>query len=303
VKIPNELTETVERVHGEQGRQWLVALPALLLEFSQRWSLELEQPFENLSYNFVVPGRTAQGAAIVLKLGVPCRELLTEAAALKFFAGDGAVRLLDHEAARGALLLERALPGAPLYSLPDNVEATHIAATLMQRLWREPPAEHVFPSLAVWFQAFARLRRNFNGGSGPFPPELIALAEQTFFELSRSAEHTVLLHGDLHHANILASTNGWIAIDPKGVAGDPGYEIGPFMLNQLPSGVADSTVQELFNQRLSIFAAELQISQTRLAAWAFCYAALSALWEFEDSGDWRDGIHLAQLFEQVWQSS
>ncbi len=298
--IPNSLKETVERVYGEQGRQWLVTLPALLLECCQRWSLELGPPFENLSYNLAIPGQTAQGAAIVLKLGVPCRELQTEAAALRLFEGSGAVRLLDQDATSGALLLERVLPGTPIYNLQEDAEATRTAATLMQRLWREPPVVHPFPSLAVWFRAFARLRSRFNGGSGPFPAELIAHAERTFYELDQSAERAVILHGDLHHDNILASTRrGWVVIDPKGIVGDPGYEVGTFMLNQLPAGAGDAVVQEIFNQRLSIFSAELQISRARLANWAFCHAVLSALWSFEDSEEWRHTIRLAKLFEQV----
>jgi streptomycin 6-kinase len=300
VTIPDGFKETVERVHGEQGRQWLASLPALLLECQQRWSLKLERPFENPSYNLVIPGRRTRGAKVVLKLGVPCRELQTEAAALGLFAGSGAVRLLDHDAPRGALLLERLLPGTPLHSLQGNAEATHTAATLMQRLWREPPAGHPFPSLAVWFQAFALLRSRFNGETGPFPPELIARAEHTFLELDRSAERAVLLHGDLHHDNILASTrDGWLAIDPKGIVGDPGYEVGTFMLNQLPIGVADEVVRELLKQRLSIFSAELRISRTRLARWAFCHAVLSALWSFEESAEWCGTMRLAKLLEQI----
>src|SRR5262249_28238741 len=141
----------------------------------------------------------AQGAAVVLKLGVPCRESLTEAAALSLFDGQGAVRLLDHDAAGGALLLERALPGTPLYSLQGEAEATRTAATLMQRLWREPPVGHTFPSLEIWFRAFTQLRQRFNGESGPFPPELIVQAERSLVELNSSAERSLILHGDLHH--------------------------------------------------------------------------------------------------------
>jgi streptomycin 6-kinase len=298
VQVPSDLKETIERVYGEQGRQWLATLPTLLLECRQRWSLELERPFENLSYNFVIPARTAQGAAVVLKLGVPCRELQTEAAALDLFEGNGVVRLLDHDVPRGALLIERVLPGAPLGNSRGNAEATRIAATLMQRLWREPPTGHSFPSLALWFEAFARLRQQFNGASGPFPPEIIARAEHTFAELNDSAERAVLLHGDLHHDNILASAvSGWVAIDPKGIVGDPGYEVGTFMLNQLPIGAADLVVCELLDQRLAIFAAELQISRERLAGWAFCQAVLSAVWSFEEAAEWRGTIRLARLLE------
>ena len=77
VQVPNHLKETVARVHGEAGRRWLGALPTLLGECRERWSLELAEPFDNLSYHLVVPGRSRQGTEVGLKLGVPCGVLLT----------------------------------------------------------------------------------------------------------------------------------------------------------------------------------------------------------------------------------
>lgn len=281
MQIPQNLKETVERVSGESGRQWLVTLPALISGCRARWSLELDKPFENLSYHLVLPGRMPDGTEIVLKLGVPCRELLTEAAALNLFAGTGgAVSLLDADAPRGILLMERLTPGTPLYELQGDAEATYIAAALMLRLWRTPPAEHSFPSLAVWFRAFERLREKFDGGRGFLPVELIARAARAFAELNTASDAEMILHGDLHHGNILYSaSDGWMAIDPKGICGDPGYEIGSFMLNELPARTSDSVAREILSRRLSIFSDVLQIGRARLAGWAFCHAALSAVWD------------------------
>lgn len=241
------------------------------------------------------------GIEIVLKLGVPCPELNTEAAALKLCDGKGAVRLLDHDAPRGILLLERVAPGTPLYKLQEDTEATRTAATLMRRLWQcTPPAAHSFPPLTVWFRAFALLRDRFDGGSGPFPAELISKAEDTFAELNATSDSSVILHGDLHHANILFSEKrGWVAIDPKGIVGDPGYEISPFMLNQLPCNTAESAIMEMLDRRLSIFADELSIRRERLARWAFCHAVLSAVWDFEESAEWYDTVCLAGMLERL----
>ena len=300
MQIPDDLKERIERVHGAAGRTWLAQLPALLAECRARWALKLDEPFENLSYNLVMPGRNALGAEIVLKVGVPCRELRTEAAALELFAGRGAVRLLADDAPRGILLLERVTPGRPLQELQADAEATRTAATLMRRLWRAVPPAHTFPTLAVWFRAFQKLRQQFDGGTGPFPPDIIARAERVFAELNAATARHVILHGDLHHMNILSSGRGdWLAIDPKGLCGDAGYEVGSFMLNQLPSE-ADAIMQ-ILAQRLSIFATELQMSRARLAGWAFCHAVLSAVWNFEEADDWRDAIRLAQLLEQLLQ--
>jgi len=300
MQMPKHLRETVARVYNERGHQWLIDLSALITECRERWSLELDEPFENLSYNLVLPGRMPDGTEVVLKLGVPCRELFTEASALRLFAGVGAVRLLSADAARGILLTERITPGTPLHSLQGDAEATHIAAVLMLRLWRKPPAKHSFSSLAVWFRAFERLRSKFDGGSGPFPPELIARAECTFAELNTSSDGDVILHGDLHHGNILYSANsGWVAIDPKGICGDPGYEVGSFMLNGLPTEVSDSVIREIFDERLSIFSNVFQTGRERLAGWAFCHAVLSAVWDFEESAEWHGTIRLARIVERL----
>lgn len=300
MQIPSVLQDTVVRTHGAAGRAWLAALPDTLRECQARWGLELDEPFANLSYNLVLPGRTAAGAESVLKVGVPCRELLTEVAALEVFDGHGAVRLLDHEAARGMLLLERIMPGTLLYEVQRDPAATGTAATLMRQLWRTPPVEHSCLALTVWFRAFERFRQQFGDGNGPFPAGLIARAERTFVALNSSSQQSVILHGDLHHGNILFSADkGWLAIDPKGLCGDPGYEVGTFMLNQLPVGATDAETLDVMAQRLLIFADELQMERARLARWAFCHAVLSALWSLEDGDDWRATIRLAQLLEQL----
>jgi streptomycin 6-kinase len=300
INIPDILKEKVVRVHGDVGQQWLMMLPALLSECRARWSLELGDPFKNLSYNLALPGRMNDGTEIVLKVGVPCRELSTEAAALRLFDGEGAVRLLDSDAPRGILLLERIAPGTPLYKLLEDGEATRTAAGLMRRLWRTPPAEHPFPTIAIWFNAIEQLRKRFDGGCGPFPQELIMKAESTLAALVSSSDRQVILHGDLHHANILFSAKrGWVAIDPKGIVGDPGYEVGSFMLNRLPAGAGESTTMQLLSRRLSIFSEELGIDRERLARWAFCHAVLSAVWDFEEAAEWHGTIQRARMFEQL----
>jgi streptomycin 6-kinase len=301
--VPPELREKVARVHGERGRQWLANVPALVNECRQRWSLQLDKPFVNLAYNLVIPGRTSKGVEVVLKLGVPCRELTTEAQALEFFAANGAAGLLDHDTSLGALLMERAIPGTLVCELQNETDSAITAARLMKRLWREPAAGHSFPSLAVWFSAFERFRphtEKLPPDEGSIPLELIVSAKQIVRDLLTATERTVILHGDLHHANILFSEDhGWVAIDPKGVAGDPAYDVASFMLNLVPRGAPDSVVKELLNQRLSIFSSELGMKRELLVRWAFCHAVLSALWDLEESADPSHTIFVAKIMKRL----
>lgn len=207
---------------------------------------------------------------VVVKRGPGVRE---EARALKAFRGEGVVRLLEHD--DDALVLERVLPGTPLVSVADDDEATQIAAGVMRRLWRPAPAG--FPTVADWGEGFARHRAAHDGGSGPLDPSLFERAERLFGELCASQAAPVLLHGDLHHFNVLRGAD-WVAIDPKGVVGEPCYEPGALLRNPYP----DLPSRARTARRLDVLASELAFDRGRLRDWAFAQAVLSAVWHVED---------------------
>ena len=188
-----------------------------------------------LSFNWVAAVRRADGSPAVLKLGVPSSEhLAEEAAALTSFAGAGAVRLLDRDAGRGALLLERAHPGTMLRDLVParDEEATAVAVGILRRLHVEPAAGGPLPDLVRYGGAFRRLPREHP----LLPRRLVDRAARLFDELCATAPARVVLHGDLHHGNILrADREPWLAIDPHGVIGDPGYEIARCCTTRTPA--------------------------------------------------------------------
>src|SRR4029078_7280164 len=101
-----------------QGEEWLRSLPQLLREFENRWKLAIGPPFE-LSFNYVAPAVDVSGNSVVLKAGVPRRELISEINALRLYDGDGAVRLLDFDTEKGVMLLERLIPGRSLQTFSD----------------------------------------------------------------------------------------------------------------------------------------------------------------------------------------
>ena len=233
--LPDKFVTTVRGTFGAAGETLLRELPRIVAESEIRWGLELFSHFPNLSFNYVVPGRRRDGTEIVLKIGVPDnRELLTEIEALRVFDGQMMVRLIDAVPEKGVFLLERISPGVSLTGENDDVVATRIAAQTMQGLMPAVPEKHSFPSVAKWFEGLTRLRSRFDGRSGPFPEELVSLAEDLSTQLLASTEGEVLLHGDLHQDNILFSHRlGWVAIDPKGLVGESCYEVGAFLRNPI----------------------------------------------------------------------
>ena len=296
-EIPDNFARTMVEVYGEEGAAWLQRLPGLLAECARRWSLTVLPPFVPLSYNYVAPVVRADGTAVVLKVGFPGRELRTEIAALQLYDGHGIAQLLDADADRGALLLERLVPGTPLARLADDAEATSIAAQVMRQLWRPVPPDHAFPTVADWAAGLSRLRARFGGTTAPLPTPLVEQAEQLFAELIGSMGDPVLLHGDLHHDNILmAQRQPWLALDPKGVVGEAAYETGALLRNPAGRVLQAPDPRRMMARRIDQLAAELGFDWERIRGWALAQAVLSAWWSIEDHGyGWEDAIAYAEI--------
>jgi streptomycin 6-kinase len=286
--IPEEFARATVVQHGEAGRVWLNRLPGLVERCAARWSLKVGPPFPSLSFNYAAPAEGPAGERLVLKLGVPVAELLSEMEALRLFDGRGAGRLLDADAEWGALLLERLEPGTQLVALceEDDEAATRAAADVMKRLWRPVPAAHSFPTAADWGRGLRRLRERFGGGTGPFPRRLFEEAESLFEELLVSADGAVVTHGDLHHGNVLAATRDtWLAIDPKGLVAEPAYEVGALLRNPMPQLLRWPHPVRVTERRIAQLSDELGFDRARVRGWGLAQAVLSEWWSIEDTGE------------------
>ena len=299
--LTNRLAHNVVDLWGDRGVTWLERLPTIIAGCEQRWSLVVMAPFEDLSYNYIAPAIRADGTEVVLKIGVSNRELTTEIAALLTFGGRGSVKLLEVDREGGVLLLERLRPGAQLWSVSDDDEVIHIAAHVMRQLWREVPEDHSFPTVNRWAEGLTRMRRHFNGTTGPLPKVLVEKAEGLFKELLDSMADSVLLHGDLHQGNILsAQRQPWLAIDPKGIVGEPAYEVGALLRNISDRQLEREQPSLIMARRVDVLAEELGFDRNRLLGWGLAQAVLSAWWSVEDHGEgWEWAIRCAELMDEV----
>src|SRR3954449_3680059 len=112
--IPESLIRTNEEQRGPEGTAWLAEIPDILAHCEKRWSLTIGRPFPNLSYNYAARATRNDGSNVVVKVCYPDKEYLTEAEALRAYAGRGAVLLLDSDPSRGAMMLEDIRPGTLL---------------------------------------------------------------------------------------------------------------------------------------------------------------------------------------------
>ncbi len=296
--IPPEFARTTHEVFGEDGRAWLEGLPAAVDALARRWSFTPGHPFA-LSYNYVLRGWRAGGQPVVFKIGVPRPEITREIEALRCYDGRGICRLLEADVEAGAMLLEALRPGTMLAELDDDELATAIGAGVMQGLFRPLPKEHPFVPVETWAADLEAIPR-FPGGT-PLPAGLVDRARGLFAELFASAAPPVLIHGDLHHFNILAAgREPWLAIDPKGMAGEPAYEVGAFLRNPFPAFPARPDAGRLLARRVDQFAERLDLDRGRLIGYGIAQAVLSAWWSVEDHGrGWEPAIRIAELLAEL----
>jgi streptomycin 6-kinase len=260
----------------------------------RRWSITVEPAFASLSYNWVAAATARDGASVVLKLGVPNPELSSEIEALRAWAGHGTVRLLEADAADGALLLERLRPGTMLahLGLERDEEAIDVATDLMRQLHDTAPIPGL-RTLADWTSGILDAKAN------GFAVSIIDRASAMRDELLASTPPSVLLHGDLHHFNILAAERQpWLAIDPKGVIGDPAYEAAPFLYNPMEHVLRYPGADRLVERRIDRFAE--RFDRRRVIGWALVQSVLSAWWTFEDHGEGHESaLEFAEIIQRI----
>ena len=188
------------------------------------------------------------------------------------------VRVLEHRP--DALLLERLDPATPLSTLAatNDAEATVVLSQVIAAFSPRcvPPDT---PTVSDWSSAFGRY---VEAGRLDIPPGLVRRARDVYQHHCATQRDVRLLHGDLHHDNVLFDhTRGWIAIDPKGVVGEREYELGAALRNPiaLPHLFTDPAV---IDARIRILADALRLDAARITAWAFAQAVLATIWLIED---------------------
>jgi streptomycin 6-kinase len=248
--------------------------------YAQRWEVVLDGSAIESPSSIVAFG-TRAGNGVVLKIAKRRGDEWRSGEVIRAFHGDGMVRALEVD--DGAVLLERATPGRSLVDVvttgTDDRATSIIARTMRSFSPLDSPAG--IPTVEDWGRGFRRYRASRDK---QIPIDLVVQAEAIYGELSASQTRRRLLHGDLQHSNILFdATQGWIAIDPKGVIGEPEVEVGPFLRNPTHA-VALFDDRAVVERRLRLLCTTAGLRYERAVRWAFALAVLSAIWSVEDEG-------------------
>jgi streptomycin 6-kinase len=273
-------------------------LNARIVTCARLWGVAIDRTVATRT-SLIVHGKRA-GTPVVLKVVKEegdewrCGEITAR------FGGRGVVQVHAHM--DGAALFEKLDPGEPLAALTlagRDDEATETLATMLGRMAPEDPPD----GCATVEELGEGFMRYLASGDERIPHTLLEPAHRIFRDLSLTQRNPALLHGDLHHYNVLSDrARGWCAIDPKGVVGELEYELAAALRNPIDRPDLFATL-DVAERRLEHFGIALGIDTSRARGWCFAQAVLSAIWSIEDGGSGAERDAVLALARTLLDSS
>ncbi|MGG0667309.1 aminoglycoside phosphotransferase family protein [Lederbergia citrisecunda] len=302
MNIPVSFQEKIVNCFGETGEEWLQSLEDNVNSIAHDWGLTLESPVTNLSYNYVIHVIDYNSDPYILKIGLPGFDFQNEVRTLQLYNGQGCAKLLKADASRGAMLLEKLQPGTMLCAETDEVVVIQNFCHVWKEIRCPLPTAYDFPTVLDWAAAFPKYQSNHPKNNGPIPNEWVKMAVDYLHEIHQSSTEIGLLHGDLHHENILFSNErGWLAIDPKGVAGSPYFDVVSFLINHL---FTKSNPEALLKKRVDLLSESLDLNREKLLKSAVSMSTLYACWGIEDKdSNWDKTYQCAKWFKGLLEGN
>ena len=250
-----------------------------------RWGLVPDGTAITTRSSDLLPVRRA-GMPAMLKVAFEAEERFG-ARLMAWWDGDGAARVLESE--EGVLLLERAAGTRSLIDMArhgSDDEASRILCATAARL--HAARSRALPALVPLERWFAELEPAATRHGGVLVQSAAAARA-----LLASPQDVHVLHGDLHHGNVLdGGPRGWLAIDPKGLIGERGFDFANIFCN--PDHAA-ATAPGRLTRQASVVAQAAGLDRGRLLRWILAHAGLSAAWALDDGSDADPGLAVARL--------
>lgn len=286
------LRQNITKLYGSQGTEWITNLPALINALENYWNLTEITPVPNMTFNYVAKAILNTNEPVILKISYDKKSVINEKQALTDLGHHGSIRLIGYNELYNALLLQQAIPGITLKSLYrdqyDYVMDSYIET--MHRLHHQHlPKKSNYPHVSDWLNVLEQPNLK------QIPPVLLNKAIELKNKLLSSSKPLILLHGDLHHDNVLKHGNKWLAIDPKGVIGEAEFEIAAFDFMYVNELTTSTNVKNLISKRVELLAHKSGLDAQRIKDWVLVRLILMAAWFIEDNGDPSWAIKLAEL--------
>ncbi|RST23191.1 APH(6)-I family aminoglycoside O-phosphotransferase [Streptomyces sp. WAC04770] len=282
IDVPDALAASLTRNGGGEERAWIAALPALVAQLLGRWELERDGGVASGEASLVVPVRRADGNRAALKLQMPREETTAALTGLRAWNGNGVVRLLDHDPASSAMLLERLDATRTLASVEDDDAAMRTLAGLLERLHSVPAPNGLRGLGGIAREMLEAVPGAVGSLTDPTDRQRLRGWASAVTELVGDPGGR-MLHWDLHYDNVLAAEREpWLAIDPEPLAGDPGFDLWPALDTGWEKLVAAGDPLRVVRRRFDLLTEALGLDRERAAGWTLGRLLQNTLWDIED---------------------
>ena len=203
----------------------------MLEKYRKQWELsELEFKPEFSTNSLIFYAVSKQYGKVILKILLP-DNLDKEIPTLKLFQGENFCKLYEYSLEDKVYIMERIVPADTLYESAPRNERIKIAGEIFKELHKTDFPDRTFPTYIEWLEAGKEGTKNRKDCEGLYP--YLDSAERMLADICQKYSRKLLLHGDLHHENILKNEKGsYTVIDPKGVTGDPIFDLSRFILDE-----------------------------------------------------------------------
>jgi len=260
---------------------------SLLSYYIQLWNLT-EDGVEHLTHSSILQPVIYMSKRAMLKISLT-EEEKNGSKLMVWWDGLGAVKVFEHD--ENAILMER-ISGTDNLSLTtmaitnrDN-EASQIickVAGLLHECHKKPLPQLV--PLEIWFNDLFLFADRYG--------EVLMKCSSIARSLINNQQDIAILHGDLHHGNVLYSSDkGWLAIDPKGLIGDRAFDYVNILCN--PNAEIALKKGRLASQ-INVISNESKISFDYLLQWTIAWCGLSAVWFLNDGAKTCTALDVAKV--------
>tara|TARA_Y100000310_G_scaffold335354_1_gene417201 strand:- start:1041 stop:1937 length:897 start_codon:yes stop_codon:yes gene_type:complete len=281
MNLSDHFVTCIKRWYGKEGENWLKNLQNHIDACAKKWDLDIGEPMSNLSVNYVTAAKLSDGTEVILKMS-PHKKPIMEMEALEHLTNHpGIINLIYSDEDLAAMVIEKVSPGTSLRVIQakDDEEAMRIAAPIIKDVQADVPSGHHLRTVRKEMEVIKEMHDR--GGWDMETMNMLSTALTLQNQLEASKKEDKLIHGDLHHDNILLDEKrGWLAIDPKGRIGDPAYNAARIMRNYWDT----EPTEEIVQTRLKILAEVIGFDEWRIAAWSYMDCVLSESWDLDEIG-------------------
>lgn len=300
--IERQKTKIIER----WGNDLYLKISRDIETYSEKWELSDFVFIENYSFNAVFFCKSKQYGDCVLKIGGEEQdaEFVSEYNVLREYNGNGRyVKVyesdIDIEKRKKAMLIERVIPGKRLREEPLLEKRLAVFSDLFNGFHIEPTNPEIYNTYIKWVCDMTNLYSK-EGGQYKELAEHMMKAKDLCFEIIKTYDRKVLLHGDFHIDNIISDGNGkYMIIDPKGIIGDPVFDVMRYISNEDWGAISENGFDNVV-KIIEYLEKSLNIPNKIIRQCWYIEMAMVNGWDDEDDGTVKiDNLKLAENFMNI----